>query len=213
MRDMRGAVLIAIVDYGVGNVKSIANMLARIGVESQLVSHPEGLSSATKIILPGIGAFDAGMSALHERGLADALNERAAIAKVPVLGICLGMQLLAESSEEGELAGLGWIPGRSQRFAPPESTASLKVPHMGWNVVSPKRESPLFDGVPLPRRFYFVHSYHVVCAQDEDVLATTTYGIEFVSAVARDNVYGVQFHPEKSHKFGMAVLKAFAEMS
>jgi imidazole glycerol-phosphate synthase subunit HisH len=204
--------LIVIVDYGVGNVKSIANMLARIGVESQLVSRPEGISSATKIILPGVGAFDTGMSALHERGMIESLRERVLSQRVPVLGICLGMQLLAESSEEGDLAGLGWIPGRSQRFAFPETGASLKVPHMGWNVVTPKEESPLFAAVPLPRRFYFVHSYHLVCARTEDVLPTTTYGIDFVSAVARDNVYGVQFHPEKSHKYGMALLKAFAEM-
>jgi glutamine amidotransferase len=205
--------LVTIVDYGVGNVKSIANMLLRIGVESRLVSRPEDFSAATKIILPGVGAFDAAMSALGERGMIEPLRAQVLSRRVPILGICLGMQLLAESSEEGELQGLGWIPGRSQRFAFPESTAVLKVPHMGWNVVAPRRESPLFAAVPLPRRFYFVHSYHLVCAQAKDVLATTTYGIEFVSAVARDNVYGVQFHPEKSHKYGMAFLKAFSEIS
>jgi glutamine amidotransferase len=204
--------LVTIVDYGVGNLKSIANMFQRIGVPSRLVSRPEELSEATKILLPGVGAFDAGMSALHERGLVDVLNERATIARVPVLGICLGMQLLAESSEEGKLAGLGWIPGRSLRFAFVSPTPPLKVPHMGWNIVVPKRPSPLFSAVPMPRRFYFVHSYHLACERAEDILATTEYGIEFVSAVARDNVYGVQFHPEKSHKFGMAVLKAFVEL-
>jgi glutamine amidotransferase len=205
--------LVTIVDYGVGNLKSIANMFQRIGVPSRLVSRPEELSEATKILLPGVGAFDAGMSALHERGLVDALNERATLAKVPILGICLGMQLLAESSEEGELAGLGWIPGRSQRLAFVPPTPPLKVPHMGWNVVTPTRESPLFSAVPMPRRFYFVHSYHLVCACAEDVLATTSYGIEFTSAVAHENILGLQFHPEKSHKYGMAVLKAFAEIS
>jgi glutamine amidotransferase len=205
--------LIAIVDYGVGNVKSIANMLLRIGVPSRLVSRPEELSTATKIILPGVGAFDAAMRALREHGMIEPLCEKVLSQKVPVLGICLGMQLLAESSEEGDLAGLGWIGGCSRRLAFPESAASLKVPHMGWNVVTPQRESSLLSPVPEPRRFYFVHSYHLVCAQAKDVLATTTYGVEFVSAVARDNVYGVQFHPEKSHKYGMAFLKAFAEIS
>jgi glutamine amidotransferase len=205
--------LIAIVDYGVGNVKSIANMLNRIGVASRLVSRPEELSTATKIILPGVGAFDAAMRALRERGMIEPLCEEVLSHNVPVLGICLGMQLLADSSEEGDLAGLGWIGGCSRRLAFPESAASLKVPHMGWNVVTPQRESSLLSPVPEPRRFYFVHAYHLVCAQAEDVLATTTYGVEFVSAVARDNVYGVQFHPEKSHKYGMAFLKAFAEIS
>ncbi len=203
--------MIAIVDYGVGNVKSIANMLQRIGVASRLVSRPEDLSPATKILLPGVGAFDAGMSALYERGLVEPLRDKVLSQRVPVLGICLGMQLLAGSSEEGERAGLGWIPGRSLRFSFPSSSPPLKVPHMGWNVVTPRRESPLLSAVPTPRRFYFVHSYHLACERAEDIVATTEYGIEFVSAVARDNVYGVQFHPEKSHKFGMAVLKAFVE--
>jgi imidazole glycerol-phosphate synthase subunit HisH len=204
---------VTIVDYGVGNLKSIANMLGRIGVPSRLVARPDELSHATKILLPGVGAFDAGMAALHERDLVDALNERAIVAKVPVLGICLGMQLLAESSEEGERPGLGWIPGRSRKFSFPDSSPTLRVPHMGWNVVTPTRESSLFSAVPLPRRFYFVHSYHLVPAREEDVLATTSYGIDFTSAVARENILGVQFHPEKSHKYGMAVLRAFAEIA
>lgn len=208
-----GSTLVTIIDYGVGNLKSIANMLLRIGVPSRLASRPEDVALATKIILPGVGAFDAGMSALHERGLVDALNERATVAKVPILGICLGMQLVAESSEEGERPGLGWIPGRSRRFSFPEPSPALRVPHMGWNAVTPTRESPLFAAVPMPRRFYFVHSYHLVCTHTEDVLATTSYGIEFTSAVAHENILGLQFHPEKSHKYGMAVLRAFAEIA
>lgn len=205
--------VITIVDYGTGNLKSITNMLARIGISSQLASTPQQLAEATKILLPGVGAFDAGMRALLERGLLDALDERVTVARVPVLGICLGMQLLAESSEEGELPGLGWIPGRSQRFVFAPLTPPLKVPHMGWNVVTPKRPSLLLDAVPLPRRFYFVHSYHLVCTHVEDILATTSYGITFTAAVAHENILGLQFHPEKSHKYGMAVLKAFAEIA
>ncbi|MEW5825442.1 MAG: imidazole glycerol phosphate synthase subunit HisH [Candidatus Bipolaricaulota bacterium] len=204
---------IAIVDSGIGNLKSIANMLSRIGVASRLVSRPEEVALATKILLPGVGAFDAGMAALHERGLVDVLNERACVAKVPILGICLGMQLLAEASEEGERQGLGWIPGCSQRFSFPETVPPLRVPHMGWNTVIPSRECVLLTHVPMPRRFYFVHSYHVVCRDPADVLATTSYGIPFVSAVARGNIMGVQFHPEKSHKYGMALLRAFAELA
>ena len=203
--------MISVVDYGVANLGSILNMLHKAGAQAEAVSTPDAIARAEKLILPGVGAFDHGMAALSERGLAEALKKRVACASVPLLGICLGMQLLGNSSEEGSLAGLGLIDGRCARFRFGDERP-LKVPHMGWNVLAPKRASPLFKGLEENARFYFVHSYHLVCADASDVLATAHYGIEFTAVVQRGNVWGVQFHPEKSHRFGMTLLRNFAEM-
>ena len=200
--------MITIVDYGMGNLGSIRNMLKRIGFESCISADPEAIAGAERLILPGVGAFDAGMENLEAAGVIPALNKRVLEDRIPVLGICLGMQLMAKGSAEGRRAGLGWVDADVLRFQP--GPQSLKVPHMGWNRVQPVRSSPLTDGLPEEPRFYFVHSYYARCRRAGDVLLTTVYGETFHSAFASGNVYGVQFHPEKSHKFGMALLGNFA---
>jgi len=203
--------MITIVDYGLGNLGSIANMLRKIGVVSESTSDPARIATAEKLILPGVGAFDNGMENLARLGLIEPLNQRVLRDKVPVLGICLGAQLLTRRSEEGKLPGLGWIEADTIRFFSRQPGAGLKVPHMGWNDLSLKKSSPLFaDG--SEQRFYFVHSFHFSCDQAEDPLAAATYGYEFTAAFSRGNVFGVQFHPEKSHKFGMEFLRRFAAL-
>lgn len=198
-----------IINYGMGNLGSIKNMLKKIGHDSVISSDPEVIEQARKLILPGVGAFDNGMTNLKNYGIIDVLNDSVLKRKTPVLGICLGMQLISKSSEEGTLPGLGWIDAKTVRF----QLTELKVPHMGWNVVNIKKEYPLFTGMTgQENRFYFVHSYHVVCENPEDVLTSTYYGIEFTSAIQHDNIYATQYHPEKSHKFGMRLLKNFMEL-
>lgn len=187
------------------------NMFRRVGAKARLVSEPEAVTGAEKILLPGVGAFDVGMRRLRESGMIATLMARANEPGVAILGICLGMQMLANGSEEGVESGLGIIAGRCVRFQFPDSR-DLKVPHMGWNVIRPQRASPLLSTLDDEPRFYFVHSYHLICDDPLDVLATTEHGGEFVAMVRRGNIYGAQFHPEKSHRFGMALLKAFAEL-
>ena len=201
---------ISVVSYGVCNVGSIVNMLKRIGAAAETASTPEAVRSAAKVILPGIGAFDNGMKALRDLDLVEPLKERAR-AGVPLLGICLGMQLLGDSSEEGTASGLGLLHGRCIRFRF-TSGLPLRVPHMGWNVVSQRTENALLDGLDSDARFYFVHSYHLACADPNDVLGTSNYGIEFAAMVHRGNIWGVQFHPEKSHRYGMTLLRNFWRM-
>lgn len=205
--------MIVIADYGMGNLGSIANMLKRLGAPNMITSDLAEIASATKLILPGVGAFDAAVERIDAAGLRSVLTERACEAQVPVLGICLGMQLLTESSEEGILPGLGWIPARTLAFAN-RVEPGMRIPHMGWNTIEVPRPSPLSAafGEAKETRFYFVHSYFVECAHEEDVALTTEYGRTFHSAIQRENIYGVQFHPEKSHKFGMRLLGAFAEL-
>lgn len=204
--------MITIIDYGMGNVGSVQNMLRRIGAESELCSDPDRVLNARKLILPGVGAFDQGMTALGERGLIEPLNEAVSRRGVPVLGICLGMQLLTEESEEGTLPGLGLHKSRTVRIAPAVTgDRSLRVPHMGWNVVRPERGHPLIDDLPAESRFYFVHSYHVVCDVPNDALLSVEYGSRLTASFANGPVLGVQFHPEKSHKFGMALMRNYAE--
>lgn len=202
--------MLVIVDYGLGNLGSIANMLQKLGARAVVASDPRIVAQASKLILPGVGAFDNGMANLQKLGLIEALRQKVQEDKVPILGICLGAQLMTESSEEGSLSGLGWIEAATIRFFSLQPVEGLKVPHMGWNEVTPQKECPLFNEMDRPARFYFVHSYHFVCRDAADVLATTFYGYEFASAFSRGNVFGVQFHPEKSHKFGMRLLKNFA---
>ena len=200
-----------IIDYHMGNLGSILNMLKKIGVDAAFSSDPSEIRKADRLILPGVGAFDHGMANLERMGLIPVLNEKVLQGHTPVLGICLGMQLMTKSSEEGKkTAGLGWINAHTVRFRH-DAALNLKVPHMGWNVIIPKKESPLFADMHAAPRFYFVHSYHVVCADPGDVLTATPYGYEFTSSFQHGNVIGVQFHPEKSHKFGMRLLKNFAE--
>lgn len=187
------------------------NMLRKVGVDAEIAATSEAIRSARKLILPGIGAFDHGMSALTERGLAEPMRRAVIDGGVPILGVCLGMQLLAEGSEEGDLPGLGLLRGRSVRFQFDGSTPH-KIPHMGWTTLSRRRDSAILDGLDDEPRFYFVHSYHLQCDDPTDVLATATYGIEFTAMVNRANVWGAQFHPEKSHRFGMKLLGNFAEI-
>ena len=199
--------MITIVDYGTGNLGSIRNMLKKIGVPSEITADPAQVAAAEQLILPGVGAFDAGMRSLERSGLRTALDERVRHG-VPTLGICLGMQLMARHSLEGDCPGLGWIDAEVVRFQ--STSPAMKVPHMGWNLVKPVRAAALLDDLPPQSRFYFVHSYYVTCRNEQEVLLTTDYGIEFHSAFRRANVWGVQFHPEKSHKFGMLLLGNFA---
>lgn len=203
--------MLVIVDYGMGNLGSILNMLKKIGTRAVVSSDAGAIAEADRLILPGVGAFDTGMQRLGELNLIDTLNRKVLDQRTPVLGVCLGMQLLTRGSEEGERPGLGWIDGRAVRFAFDGAYAGLKVPHMGWNTVSVRKPDPLFAGLETGARFYFVHSYYVTCANQDDVLATTEYGGEFHSAVSRANILGTQFHPEKSHRFGMALLANFVE--
>ncbi len=203
--------MIAMVDYGTGNVGSLGNMLHKIGQTATLASTPEVLERADAILLPGVGAFDRGMGNLQASGLLETLTRRVQGDGVPVLGICLGMQLLARSSEEGTLPGLGWIDAVCQKFTFPPEDRQHKVPHMGWNAVQPRSGENLFSDMEPGALFYFVHSYHVVCADSDDVLGVSEYGGAFTSAVRRGNIFGVQFHPEKSLRFGMRLLRNFCE--
>jgi glutamine amidotransferase len=202
--------VIAVVNYGVGNVGSIFSMLRKIGVTAVEASTPDDVVNAERILLPGVGAFDHGMSMLAERELIDPLRDQVRRG-TPLLGICLGMQLLAEASEEGTLAGLGVIGGSSVRFRS-ESAKPVKVPHMGWNEISITRTSPLTVGLEERPRFYFVHSYHLRVSDNTEVLATAQHGIEFAAIIRRENVWGAQFHPEKSHRFGMRLLANFSQV-
>ena len=205
--------MITIVDYGMGNVGSIANMFKKVGVASMHTGDPDEVGRARRFVLPGVGAFDAAMANLSARGLDDVLRRRMIDDGVPTLGICLGMQLLAESSAEGTLPGLGAIPGRVERLPEVGPDGPLRIPHMGWNTVEPAYAHPMLRPLGVDARYYFVHSYAFRCADPADALGTTTYGEPFTSAVARANVLGVQFHPEKSHRHGWALLAAFAEGS
>ncbi len=202
--------MITIVDYGMGNLGSMLNMFRRIGAKACIESDPETLSHAEKLVLPGVGAFDAAIQRINAvPGLRDVLDRKALKEQVPVLGVCLGMQLLTCSSEEGKMPGLGWIPGRARRFPKQEG---LKVPHMGWNIARPNAASPLTANVGEDPRYYFVHSYYVQADDPKHSIMRTRYGIEFDSAIGKENIFGVQFHPEKSHRFGMHILKNFAEL-
>lgn len=203
--------MIVIVNYGVGNIYSILNMLKKIGIEAKLSESPQDILNADKVILPGVGSFDYGMKQLKKTGYYDTVLKYANEVKRPLLGICLGMQMLGLSSEEGNESGLGLIPFKNVKFKFDDS--KLKVPHMCWNTVKSTKPSEKFsENFTDDFRFYFVHSYYAVCESKENILLTCDYGIEFSAAVQKDNIYGVQFHPEKSHKFGMRLLKNFSEL-
>jgi imidazole glycerol-phosphate synthase subunit HisH len=202
--------LITIVDYGVGNISALLNMFEYLGVEAFATSVPREIADARKLILPGVGAFDKAMRTLRERDLVAPLNVAVLERRVPVLGVCLGMQLLARRSEEGSEAGLGWIDADVRRIQP-NGDGTLKVPHIGWSDIEPTGGSPLFVRAEPRERFYFVHSYHVVCDRPADVAANIDYGGPLVCAVGRGNIHGAQFHPEKSHRFGMRLLRAYAD--
>lgn len=200
---------IVIVDYGMGNLGSVLNMLKRIGAPAYISDSAAEVAQARKIILPGVGAFGEAMRCINDSGLRPVLDEKALVERVPILGICLGMQLLVDGSEEGNEPGLGWISGQVRRFP---KHSGLKVPHMGWNLVSPAGEDPLTRDLGEDPRFYFVHSYYVAAHRPEDRLLRTSYGVEFDAGIRSGNIWGVQFHPEKSHRFGKQLLKSFAEI-
>jgi len=202
--------MITIVNYAMGNLGSLLNMFKRIGVAARVESDINALRNSEKLLLPGVGAFDAAMQRISDSpGLREVLDHKALVECVPILGVCLGMQLLTDSREEGNLSGLGWIPGTTRRFP---RLDGLKVPHMGWNIARPKTLNPLTTDVGLEPRYYFVHSYYAQVNDSAHSLMRSHYGIDFDSGISRDNIYGVQFHPEKSHRFGMQILRNFAEL-
>lgn len=204
--------MIHIVDYGLGNIQAFLTMFKRLGVEAIRAKSAVDLEGASKLILPGVGAFDHAMELLNQTGMRPALEALVLHGKVPVLGICVGMQILASTSEEGKLPGLGLVPGRVRSFRLEERSADLPLPHMGWNDVQPKSGYPIFGGLEADARFYFLHSYFFECEDPTHVAATASYGLDFGCAVSNGNVHGVQFHPEKSHHFGAQLLKNFAEL-
>jgi glutamine amidotransferase len=203
---------VTIIDYGMGNLGSIVNMLKKVGATAVISSDIATIEKASKLILPGVGAFENGMKNLNNLGLTPILNAKVIRDKTPLLGICLGAQLLTKRSEEGNLPGLGWLDAETVRFKFDATQTDLKVPHMGWNSISITQPHPIFEGMYADPRFYFVHSYHFLCNDPRDILAKTCYGYEFTSVVTKENIVGTQFHPEKSHKFGMKLLKNFVEL-
>jgi imidazole glycerol-phosphate synthase subunit HisH len=198
-----------VVDYGMGNLGSIINMITHLGHTAQASGDPAVIASASRLILPGVGAFDAGMRQLIDSGLGTALEDCISVRRVPLLGICLGLHLLGRGSQEGTLPGLGWLDATAVKFSFPDQPELLKIPHMGWNTLTVERADPLLSNLPQDSRFYFVHSYYMAARMKEQVLATTVHGHPFPSVMRRENVWGVQFHPEKSHRFGMKILENF----
>ncbi len=212
--------MIVIVDYGMGNLGSIANMLKQIGAQAVITHDVSQIEQAERLILAGVGAFDAGMQRLHDLNLIPILARKVLEDKTPFIGICLGMQLLARGSEEGDLPGLGWLDAETVRFrfdaepnggceTPLSPVSRLRVPHMGWNEICAKQDHPLMADLGEEPRFYFVHSYYVNCLDDDAVLATTDYGLPFHSILGKGNILGTQFHPEKSHRYGRRILENF----
>lgn len=204
--------MITIIDYGSGNIKALANIYRRLGIPFVVVTRAADLHMATKVILPGVGAFDHVIGQIEKSGMRQALGEIVLERRLPLLGICVGMQVLANSSEEGNLPGLGWIDGVVKKFDPAVLAYATHLPHMGWNDVQPVIKSNLFRDLEVDCQFYFLHSYYFQCNKKEDVLARTDYGGKFTSAVNSGNIYGVQFHPEKSHQCGIKLLHNFATL-
>ncbi len=202
--------MIKIVDYGLGNISAFINVYKQFNMPAEAAKSATELEGASRIILPGVGAFDSAMGLLQASGMRPKLEELVLHRKVPVLGVCVGMQMLAESSDEGRLPGLGWVPGRVRGFWSDPRSAQLPLPHMGWNDVRPNAKSNLFEGLEGDVRFYFLHSFYFECSTGADTTATAHYGLDFSCAVRADNVHGVQFHPEKSHHYGAALLNNFA---
>lgn len=202
--------MIAILDYGVGNIKAFANLYRRLNMEYKIVSTPEQFAGFTKIILPGVGSFDHAMAKLQSSGFREALDYFVLEKKVPVIGVCVGMQMLADSSEEGSLPGLGWIKAQVKKFNFKQN--NIPLPHMGWNEVQLKKENKLLTGLKDRSRFYFLHSYYFDCADKDLILATSDYYVPFDCIVHKENIYGIQCHPEKSHQNGITVLENFGAM-
>jgi imidazole glycerol-phosphate synthase subunit HisH len=203
--------MIAIIDYGMGNLRSVKRKMDKIGVKAIITSESAEIKRSDKIILPGVGHFAKAVSEIKSRGLWDLLSDQVLVEKKPVLGICLGMQLMAKHSEEGNADGFGWIDADVVRFKVTD-TKKFKVPHMGWNTLDKIKESPLFENINLNSEFYFVHSYYVHCKNSNDILTETTYDNSFTSSFQKENIFGVQFHPEKSHDTGEQLLRNFVNL-
>ena len=204
--------MIKIVDYGVGNIQAFTTMFKRLGIPAERARTGAELSGATRLILPGVGAFDHAMHLLNQSGMRPQLDGMVLEQKVPVLGVCVGMQMLAGGSDEGTLPGLNWVPGRVKAFASTPQAAHLPMPHMGWNDLQVRSGAKLFSGFELQPRFYFLHSYYFACEDKAHVVATASYGLDFDCVVSNGHIHGVQCHPEKSHHFGTQLLKNFAEL-
>ncbi len=204
--------MIAIINYGLGNIKAFANVYKNLNIPFTIASRFSELKYATKLILPGVGAFDHAMELLNNSGMRNELEDSVLNNKIPVLGICVGMQILANISQEGKLNGLGWIEGEVIKFSPSINDKSMIIPHMGWNNVKLLKKNNLLSGIDENARFYFLHSYYFQCKDNENCVAVTDYGTQFACVVNSKNIWGVQFHPEKSHQWGIQVLKNFAEL-
>ena len=204
--------MITIIDYGVGNVLAFQNVFKRLSIPSKIAKCENDLMGSSKLILPGVGHFDYTMSQLNNSGMRDRLDELVLKEKIPVIGICVGMQMMAKKSDEGTLDGLCWIDANVKKFDEATINHHTKLPHMGWNDVKPNENHPLFKGLEQQAIFYFLHSYYFKCSNEENSISKTDYGINFSSSVQLDNIYGIQFHPEKSHSYGERLLKNFANL-
>ncbi len=204
--------MIGIIDYGVGNIKAFANVYKNLNVPFKVVKSTNNLIDITKIILPGVGSFDHAMRSLQDSGMREKLDELVLEKKIPVIGICVGMQMLAKSSDEGNLLGLGWINAVVKKFDNLQLDENMPLPHMGWNSIKTYQNSQLLRNLEVNPRFYFLHSYYFECNNSNDIIATTNYGISFTCVVNHENIYGIQCHPEKSHHNGIALLKNFGEL-
>jgi glutamine amidotransferase len=204
--------MIAIIDYGLGNIKAFVNIYKQLNIPVIIAKNPDQLKDVEKIILPGVGSFDYAMQRFNDSGLRDTVDELVLHKTIPIIGICVGMQMLAKSSDEGNLPGLGWIDAKVKKFDLSTFTHPACIPHMGWNDVKPVKSTQLMNNLEKDARFYFLHSYYFHCNRQEDIIATANYGIQFSCAVRFKNILGVQFHPEKSHHWGIQLLKNFSEI-
>lgn len=204
--------MIAIIDYGLGNIRAFQNVYERLNIPVKVAKYPEDLENSSKIILPGVGSFDYAINQFNESGMRNEVENLIFNYRIPVLGICVGMQMLARSSEEGKMPGLGWIDGKVKKFNPNFIQFKTTLPHMGWNSIKKKRENALLSQLDENSKFYFLHSYYFHCENDKNILCETEYGITYSSAVNKENIYGVQFHPEKSHSYGIQLLLNFSNL-
>jgi imidazole glycerol-phosphate synthase subunit HisH len=202
--------MITIIDYGLGNIKAFVNVYNRLNIKTKIAQKASDIEGASKIILPGVGAFDYAISQLNNSGMRDEIEKKVLINRIPIMGICVGMQILAKSSDEGTLPGLGWINGKVKKFETSINSPCIKLPHMGWNTIKPVNNSPLMIGFSDTSRFYFLHSYYFIVEDKKNIISTTNYSLGFSSGVSSDNIFGIQFHPEKSHANGIRLLQNFA---
>lgn len=204
--------MITIIDYGIGNIFAFQNVYKRLNIPTKIAKTAKDLNEVGKLVLPGVGAFDYAMMRLNDSGMRERLDQLVIEEKKPVIGICVGMQMMANGSDEGKLEGLKWVDARVKKFDESTIKHITKLPHMGWNDVVPEKEHPLFAGLEENALFYFLHSYYFHCANESDSIATSDYGINFTSSINRNNIYGIQFHPEKSHHYGEILLHNFAKI-